>query len=478
MFLADTCEVSKVFHGFLRQCNEPYSWSAEDQTAQFKPGWLPITANYTPTSNAWKYRTGTELKSLPFLGRMAFYSGGGYAENLGPTLEDAKRKLQEMESNEWIDKLTRAVFVEVTVYNAYTNLYSVIFLVLEVSASGGTFPFVELLITRIDRYAGNFMIFVLIFELAYVAFVIFHTYKLVKSSLKIGPRYYFKKYWSWVELALVSLCWTAIVLYFVRFGINTLTQINFRKTPNEFVNFHHLAASDQLFGYIYAFVVFLVSLKFLRLFRFNRRMSLLASTLHNASLELWCFSLVFGIVFMAFVHFCYLVFSTDLYMFHTVMSTVETLISIMLGKFSYERLLATNRLLAPLMFFSYSVIVVFVLINMFISIIIENFQVVKSNNDLQSNEYEIVDFMMDQFKVWLGWSSWGVMFSKNKVHAYPGGKPKYKKRKRETQTDKLNNRIDRLVELIQEVYCDESDDVNGDEVTRLLSPKSSTKTDA
>lgn len=411
---------------------------------------------------------------------MAFYSGGGYAVDLGPTLKDAKKKLQDLESNAWIDKLTRAVFVELTIYNPYTNLYSVIFLVLEVSASGGTFPFVELLITRIDRYAGNFMIFVLIFELAFVAFLIFFTYKLVKSSIKIGPRYYFKKYWSWVELALVGLCWTAVVLYFVRFGINTLTQMNYRKTPNEFVNFHHLAVSDQLFGYIFAFVVFLVSLKFLRLFRFNRRMSLLASTLRNASVELWCFSLVFGVVFMAFVHFSYLVFSTDLYMFHSVMSTVETLISVMLGKFSYERLLVTNRILAPLMFFFYSVLVVFVLINMFISIIIENFNIVKSNNDLQSNEYEIVDFMMDQFKVWLGWSSWGVMFSKNKVGAYPGGKPKYKKRKRVTQADHLQNRVDRLVDLIQEVYCDEPDfEGNNEELHYLLSPSNSSgETDA
>lgn len=367
-----------------------------------------------------------------------------------------------MEANNWIDKLTRAVFVEVTIYNSNTNLYCVIFLVLEVSASGGTFPFVELLITRIDRYAGSFMIFVLIFELAFVVFVIFFTYKLFKGALKLGPRYYFKKYWSWVELALVSLCWTSIALYFVRFGLNSLTQTNYRETPKEFVNFHHLAISDQLFGYVYAFVVFLVSLKFLRLFRFNRRMSLLASTLRNASKELWCFSLVFSIVFMAFVHFCYLVFSNDLYMFHTVMSTAETLISVMLGKFSYERLLQTNRILAPLMFFCYSLVVVFVLINMFISIIIENFQAVKRNNDLQSNEYEIVDFMMDQFKIWLGWSSWGVIFSKNKVGSYPMGKPKYKKPKRETETDKLNDRVDRLIELIQEVYFDNSDFVIND----------------
>lgn len=397
---------------------------------------------------------------------MAFYSGGGYAESLGPTIEEARKKIEELKAHNWIDKQTRAVFVEITIYNPQTNMHCVAFLILEVSSSGGAFPFVELLVTRIDRYTGQFKLFVLIFELAFVAFTIFFTYKLIKGMINTGPVYYFKKYWNLAELVLISLSWTSIVLYFVRFGINALTQREYRENPNEFVNFHPLAAGDEVFAYIYSMVVFLVSLKFLRLFRFNRRMSLLASTLKNSCKELICFSIVFGIVFMAFVHFCYLVFSKDLYMFHTVMSSVETLISVMLGKFSYERLLETNRVLAPLMFFFYSFLVVWVLVNMFISIIIENFQAVKSNNDLQSNEYEIVDFMTDQFRVWLGWSSWGFIFSSKKVRDYPMGKPMYKKRKKVNQAENLKDRVDRLINMIQTVYFEKEDFLRNDgEVT-------------
>ena len=39
---------------------------------------------------------------------------------------------------------------------------------------------------------------------------------------------------------------------------------------------------------------------------------------------------------------------------------------------------------------------------MFVSIVIDAFWVVKHDNDKQSNEYEIVDFIIERFKLWSG----------------------------------------------------------------------------
>ncbi|XP_032242532.2 polycystin-1 isoform X2 [Nematostella vectensis] len=478
---AGDCKVHDVYSGYLAQCNGPYSWDTEDTTPVFRPGWRPAPSNYSTAQNAWKYRDSSELRSLPHLGKLALYSGGGYAFDLGKK-EKAMAMLAQLKRDKWVDRSTRAIFVEFTVYSSYTNLHCVGYLLLEVLPSGGTSPFSELLVTRIDRYAGNFMIFVLLCEILFVLFTVYFTYKQGKEIAREGVAYHFHEYWSWVELVLSGCSWTSIVLYFVRFGINKSTVLTYHKDTSVFVNFHALAASDQVFGYVYAFVAFFVSLKFLRLFRFNKRMSLLATTLKCSAKELAHFSIVFGLVFMAFVHFCYLIFSTELYIFHTVLSTVETLISVMLGKFSYERLLQTNRLLAPFMFFFYSIVVVFILINMFISIIIENFQRVKSQNDLQSNEYEIVDFMTEQFRDWLGWTPFGLfMGSKNRVGVSKTAnakRPSYKHRARTNQAEVLKTRVDRLVELIQSVHCEEDDEdflKNDGEITYRSSEKQATK---
>ncbi|CAH3175942.1 unnamed protein product [Porites evermanni] len=62
----------------------------------------------------------------------------------------------------------------------------------------------------------------------------------------------------------------------------------------------------------------------------------------------------------------------------------------------------TNRILGPLFFFGFMFMMSFVLINMFLSIVVDSFLVVKHDNDKQSNEYEIVDFIIERFKLWSG----------------------------------------------------------------------------
>ena len=174
------------------------------------------------------------------------------------------------------------------------------------------------------------------------------------------------------------------------------------------------------------------------------------------------FGIIFSLVFVGFSHLCYLVFSHELYKFHTFVTTVETLVNV-----SLER---TNRVLGPMMFFFYSIGVVFILVNMFLSIIIENFKRVKRNNDLQSNEYEIVDFMTEQFMSWLGLRSRSIF--KNRVFAEGNfDRPVYKKRKRTDEAAQLKDRVDRLVTLIQRVHCDDNEDDflrNDGEVTYLI----------
>jgi len=61
-----------------------------------------------------------------------------------------------------------------------------------------------------------------------------------------------------------------------------------------------------------------------------------------------------------------------------------------------------NRILGPLFFFHYVLIVMFILLNMFLSIINEGFSKVKAENDKTENELEIVDFMVDRFKSFTG----------------------------------------------------------------------------
>lgn len=97
--------------------------------------------------------------------------------------------------------------------------------------------------------------------------------------------------------------------------------------------------------------------------------------------EFFYFGIIFGLVFVGFFYLCYLVFLYELYKFYIFVIMVEIFISVMFGKFSYVILEKVNRVLGLMMFFFYSIGVVFIFVNMFLLIIVENFKRVKCNND-------------------------------------------------------------------------------------------------
>ena len=59
-----------------------------------------------------------ELNGYPYWGTLSVYSGGGYVLALEGSKTDLQAMMERLERENWIDKYTRAVFVEFTVYNA------------------------------------------------------------------------------------------------------------------------------------------------------------------------------------------------------------------------------------------------------------------------------------------------------------------------------------------------------------------------
>ena len=77
--------------------------------------------------------------------------------DLTPNYDDASAQLQELNANLWLDRGSRAAFVDFTVYNANINLFCQIKLIVEFPASGGavsskTFSTVKLI--RVSRPTG------------------------------------------------------------------------------------------------------------------------------------------------------------------------------------------------------------------------------------------------------------------------------------------------------------------------------------
>jgi len=65
----------------------------------------------------YTYRRGKDIDSYPIYGELHVYSGGGYVAELRGDRATIYDKIAELKAGGWIDKYTRAVFLELAVYN-------------------------------------------------------------------------------------------------------------------------------------------------------------------------------------------------------------------------------------------------------------------------------------------------------------------------------------------------------------------------
>lgn len=75
---------------------------------------------------SWTYHTEKEIKGSSYWGLVATYSGAGYYQDLSRTQEESANILTELQNNLWLDRGTRAVFIDFSTYNANINLFCVI----------------------------------------------------------------------------------------------------------------------------------------------------------------------------------------------------------------------------------------------------------------------------------------------------------------------------------------------------------------
>ncbi len=68
------------------------------------------------------------------------YGGGGFVQDLTLNYSGAQAQFNDLNENLWLDRGTRVVFLDFTVYNANINLFCQIKLTVEFPASGGAIP--------------------------------------------------------------------------------------------------------------------------------------------------------------------------------------------------------------------------------------------------------------------------------------------------------------------------------------------------
>jgi polycystin 1L2 len=392
--------------GIILQCNDAYSIGRQDDSP-YGVGWVPFEGNSTVNNSRleYTYSSWRDLNSYPISGTQAFYAGGGYLVELKGNLSDVIDTLQQLQAEKWVDGYTRAVIFEFTIYNAQVNLFAVVTYLVEFLPTNGIETMYNINVVNLLGFYSSAMLLQMACEVIFVIFVAFFFVKEIRSVIKLRRRYFFS-IWNWVEMTTIGLSVSGIAIYFYRyFETLRLVEIFAETSGNTFINFQYVAMWNELLLCMVGFLVFFSTLKFAKLLRFNKNIGFISSTLKFAAPALLAFGFCFFVIFMAFVIFFFLIFSSELTEFMTFISSLEMCFEMLVGKFSFADMVRTSPILGPLFFFIYIVIVFCILVNMFVIILNKSFAQVRADISKQSNEYEIVNFMVDSFLKWSGLGS-------------------------------------------------------------------------
>lgn len=403
LFLPGFCPIYSRLHSVITECNQYYDTASEEK-GSYNVGWKPLGANKNKSSilEEYRYTSAEELNGFSFWGSESTFGGGGYVLRLRGSGEYMLNRMEELESEGWIDRYTRAVFVEFSVYNPQVNLFIVATILGEFLPDGSILPYYRFNTANLLPHMNSSLAFQIICE---VVFLIFTISFLVSETraLRRAKFEYFTQFWSLVEFTICFNSLFATVVFFYRMHVTTMITKRFKESHgNEYMKLQTCSYWDEVFTITISWLVFLASLKFLKLLRFNKRMSILSMTLRNAAKDLLYISLIFLCIFLAFIQLFYLVFATNIPAFKTFVTSLESGILMMMGKFDVYAMLMLEPVLTQISIFFFVVTVTFIIVNIFISILNEAFAAVRNDVAKQSNDYEIIDFMISQLKVWAG----------------------------------------------------------------------------
>lgn len=380
-----SCSIPEDFKKAIRVCFAPYSESGEDQQ-RYDPDFRKYTAE-----EAWLYQSGDILGSAWHSGQISSYSGAGYSQTLHYLKNETYAIVAELKQGLWITQGTRFVSIDFTVYNANINLFCVVKLSFEFPATGGVIPMQTFTTVKLLKYTDGIDYFLMACEFIFIIYIMYY---IVEESLEIKThkwRYFFNV-WNLLDLVVIGISATQIFLNI--FNLVTVSGLlrELLDKPFNYADFSQLANTARQLTILSAFNIFVAWIKVFKYLSFNKTMTQLSGTLSAATKDLSGFSVMFCIIYFAFVQLGYLLFGIQVRDFRSFKDSVFTLFRMILGDFNFKAIENASTVLGPIYFLSYIFFVFFVLLNMFLAIINDTYAEVKAEVKARKADFQMGDF--------------------------------------------------------------------------------------
>ncbi|KAJ8283455.1 hypothetical protein COCON_G00023050 [Conger conger] len=360
-------------------------------------GWMELASNLTQN---WTTQTPHSTGAWHW-GQASTYGSGGYIQDLRRSTEASQALIRNLETHYWLDSLTRALFVEFSLYNTNTDLLAVLTFLLEFPSPQGALSSLDLKICLQHRLSAglDLLLLLTVFLLAFVLYFLVR----VGAGVRREGRGYFLRAWRVAGACSLALALGAAALHLSRCALADRLWGALLSRPHAFTDFYPLALLSQAFSQLCALLLFLLVLRASQQLRFLREWSVFGRALRRSVWELLAAAGALLVLVLAYAHAGHLLFHSVLEGYGSVSAACLTLLGAGRG-----RGLPVGRTTAPCLAYQGSFLLLRAgLLWLVTAAVLRSYRRARAElyrPAIEAQDYEMVELFLRRLKMWMGLS--------------------------------------------------------------------------
>ena len=342
----------------------------------------------------WQFFGALDIDGFPFFGHFSVYGGGGYTAPFKDDVLSSFKVSASLANYHWIDRYSRGVFIEFSVYSPDTNIFATSFMLFEIHPLGALLTQSGVKTFSIYRTHGKNSNAILAGEVIVLLYLFYIIYREIREMISKKWKY-FKSVFNWVDVCIIFFTFAGGVLWVARWYQEDKVLLAYKENRDKYHSFPYAATANELFIYIVGLIVYLVTMRMMRVINIFPVVVMFLGVLKSSRGKLLAFLLPFMVLFLAFVQLAYLIFNTNPY-FSSFIRTFVSLFLANLGAPLYYEMKDASAIAGPLFYVGFSLFTVMVFLNLLISIINDAIADETGNFAASANDLEFVEFIFSK----------------------------------------------------------------------------------
>ncbi len=318
----------------------------------------------------WTWLSEKEMRMSPSIGKSGtVYPGSGYLTKLPMDPEAARESIKFLDVNQWMDLSTRAVIVDLLVFNPNMGYVSLCQLYFEYRAAQETIVHAQYMHMSVHQmYLTLRSVLELRYEVAVLLLVLLGCVKEVYVLRQMG-RSYFVVGWHYLAVFNYALYLIGFVFRITPFA--EVLRLGFPPPAGEYANYDTAFHAGQNWKYCMAVNSILLWMRAFEHLTWIPFIKYLIKAISAAVSPIFVVCISFVVVSYAFALALTLAFSDSIMGFRSLDWSVTTIYRQLRGYDNFEELREENRVLGPLLFILWTLIGAFIFFSLFVVVLLE-----------------------------------------------------------------------------------------------------------